>query len=128
MIESLISVGSFLIDIFRTNHGIDRDTQDRVSEGLIEIADLLDDVSYDLETNTYPHGKCAQMDLLAKSLYDALNGTIDSKNLLLLTENLNSAVEIEKLYAYKDDPKQICNIKIAAGYFRAASILVTLQD
>jgi hypothetical protein len=126
MIESLISVGSLLIELFKAKSMQDEQSSEELQEALYKVADLLDDVSFDLENGVYPHGKCAQMDMLALNLHDALAGDLPDEYLEILKNNLNSAVEIEKMYAYKDDPNQIQKLRTAAGYFRAAAILSTI--
>jgi len=126
MIESLIGVGSFLIDLFRLKSSSDDKSSENVSKALNQIADLLDSTIADLENDIYPSGKCAEMEMLAKYLGDALEGDISPEYLDFLKINLNSALEIEKLYAYKDDPTQIEKLKTAAGYFRASAILSTI--
>lgn len=126
MIDILIKVGSFLVDVFKEKHSFTEDETERIYSCLSEIAELLDEVAYDLEAGDYPHGKCAQMDLLSKYLYNELNGKISEEYLHLLVDNLNYATELEKLYAYKGDPEKIKDIEKAAGYFRAAGVLATL--
>lgn len=126
MIETLISIGSIMLDIFKAKTMIDDKSSEEVQKALLDIADLLDGVSFDLENGVYPHGKCAQMDMLATNLHDALTGDISDDYLDVLKNNLNSAVEIEKLYAERQDPNQIQKLRMAAGYFRAASILASI--
>lgn len=105
---------------------MDESHNERVQEALFKIGDLLDQVAHDLENGVYPHGSCAQMDMLSQHLADALKDDLDDSYLEMLKNNLNSAVEIEKLYLYKDDPNQIQKIKISAGYFKAAAILANI--
>lgn len=126
MIETLIKIGSLLIDAFREKNKLDEDERDNIQEALFDVAELLDEVVYDLEAGNYPHGKCAQMDLLAKHLYNELDGKISKEYLHLLNTNLNSATALEKLYAEKDDPETIKELERAAGYFRAAGVLATI--
>lgn len=126
MIDTLISIGSILLDIFKAKTLIDEESSEEVQKALLDIADLLDSVSFDLENNVYPHGKCAEMQMLATNLGDALTGDISDDYLEILKNNLNSAVEIEKLYAERHDPNQIQKLRMAAGYFRAASILASI--
>lgn len=126
MIDTLISIGSIMLDIFKAKTMIDEQSSEEVQKALLDIADLLDSVSFDLENNVYPHGKCAEMEMLATNLSDALIGDISDDYLEVLKNNLNSAVEIEKLYAERQDPNQIQKLRMAAGYFRAASILATI--
>lgn len=126
MVETLISIGSILLDIFKAKTMIDEESSEEVQKALLDIADLLDSVSFDLENNVYPHGKCAEMEMLSTNLGDALTGDISDDYLEILKNNLNSAVEIEKLYAERHDPNQIQKLRTAAGYFRAASILATI--
>ena len=126
MIESLISIGSLMIDLFKAKSMQDEQSSEELQDALYKVADLLDDVSFDLENGVYPHGKCAQMDMLSLNLHDALAGDLPDEYLEILKNNLNSAVEIEKMYAYKDDPNQIQKLRMAAGYFRAAAILSTI--
>lgn len=126
MIETIIGVGSFLIDMFRVKAGDDDKTSEKVAEALNKIADLLDSTVVDLENDVYPSGKCAEMEMLSEHLTQVLKGDISEEYLDFLKINLNSAVELEKLHAYKDDPTQLEKIKVAAGYFRAAAILSVL--
>ena len=115
-----------MIDLFKAKSMQDEQSSEELQDALYKIADLLDAVSFDLENGVYPHGKCAEMDMLSVNLHDALTGDLPDEYLDILKNNLNSAVEIEKMYAYKDDPNQIQKLRIAAGYFRAASILATI--
>lgn len=126
MIETLISIGSIMLDIFKAKTMIDEQSSEEVQKALLDIADLLDGVSFDLENGVYPHGKCAEMQMLSVNLSDALTGDISDDYLEVLKNNLNSAVEIEKLYAERQDPNQIQKLRMAAGYFRAASILASI--
>lgn len=123
MIETLIHLGSFLVDFFKAKALIDDKDDGRIQDVLDKVADLLDSISTDLENDTYPTGKCAEMEFLANELHDTLKDEMDDSYLEFLTKNLNSAFELEKLYAYKDDPVTVEKIKMAAGYFRAAAIL-----
>ena len=68
---------------------------EEVQKALLDIADLLDGVSFDLENGVYPHGKCAEMEMLSINLSDALTGDISDDYLEVLKNILNSAVEIE---------------------------------
>ena len=126
MIETLISIGSIMLDIFKAKTMIDEESSEEVQKALADIADLLDSVSFDLENNVYPHGKCAEMEMLSLHLSDALTGDISDDYLEVLKNNLNSAVEIEKLYAERHDPNQIQKLRMAAGYFRAAAVLASI--
>jgi len=123
MIDILLNIGSFLLDSFKNQAAMDNAQNQNVQEALFKIGDLLESVAHDLEDGVFPHGKCAQMELLSKNLAEALEDDLDEHYLEILKNNLNSAVEIEKLYAYKDDPTQIQKIKVTAGYFKAAAIL-----
>ncbi len=115
-----------MLDIFKAKTMIDEQSSEEVQKALLDIADLLDGVSFDLENGVYPHGKCAEMEMLSINLSDALTGDISDDYLEVLKNNLNSAVEIEKLYAERQDPSQIQKLRMAAGYFRAASILASI--
>lgn len=123
MIDILLNISSFLLDSFKHQATMDNMKNENVQEALFNIGDLLESLAEDLESDVYPHSKCAQMELLSKNLAEALEDDLDEHYLEILKNNLNSAVEIEKLYAYKDDPTQIQKIKVTAGYFKAAAIL-----
>ena len=126
MLESLISLGYLMLDLFKAKSMQDETSSQELQDALYEIGVLLDDLAADLETGVYPHGKCAQMEMLAINLHNALAGDLPDEYLEVLKNNLNSAVEIEKMYAYRDDPTQIQKLRMAAGYFRAAAILSTI--
>ena len=49
MIETLISIGSIMLDIFKAKTMIDEQSSEEVQKALLDIADLLDGVSFDLE-------------------------------------------------------------------------------
>jgi hypothetical protein len=118
VLETLISIGSLMLDLFKAKSMQDETSSQELQDALYDIGVLLDDLAADLESGVYPHGKCAQMEMLALNLHD--------EYLEILKNNLNSAVEIEKMYAYKDDPNQLDKLRMAAGYFRAAAILSTI--
>jgi len=126
VLETLISIGSLMLDLFKAKSMQDETSSQELQDALYDIGVLLDDLAADLESGIYPHGKCAQMEMLALNLHDALVGDLPDEYLEILKNNLNSAVEIEKMYAYKDDPNQIQKLKMAAGYFRASAILSTI--
>jgi hypothetical protein len=123
MIDILIKIGSLVVDIFKNYREDDEEKKERVAELLDKISNLLEDLHVDLMVGEYPHGKCAEMELLAAHLKDVLKDHLEEEYLEMLVKNLNSAIEIEKLYAYRDDPEILNDIKRASGYFRAASIL-----
>lgn len=126
MVDTLVKIGSFVIDLFKTRSERADYRKEQISDVLEQISYLLEDLYVDLMRDEYPHGKCAEMDLLYSNLFEALKDDLDEEYLLLLKQNMNSAMEIEKLYGVRDQPEQVEKIKVASGYFKAAAILALI--
>lgn len=92
----LLQIGNLIFSI-RDKLEMTKEEKQALSELLVNIGNLIKDVSYDLEKNVYPHSKCYQMELYANDLKNLLKGKMTEQQVLKLEEYLSESIRVEKL-------------------------------
>lgn len=126
MIDTLIDIGKYLINVFSEKRKIKKDRRNKLSSTLKTIGDLLQSVANDLKNNNYPHGSCAAMEALSDNLIQELDELINDGQKMILKESLRMSVYLEGMYAQRNDKEFIDKIEKASGHFYAVSILTSL--
>ena len=104
----------------------EQQVKDRLSGIFENMSELLEETAKDLNAGTYPHGKCAAMEVLAIELTSKLIGKMEPNSLDSLHAMLFKASKLEKEYADRENPETIGELLVASGKLRALSMIVKL--
>ena len=124
-IDILLEAGKYLVGVFSDKQKLKKDRKEKLSSTLKTIGDLLIATAQDLKNGNYPHGSCAAMDTLSKSLVEQLDGLLTPEQALNLQQNLEMSSKLEQLYANRNEPELINKLEQSAGQFYAISILTS---
>lgn len=97
-----------------------------------QIGDLMSEVTDDLQSNIYPHDKCARMAGLLHGFRTALTGKTDEATILRLENILDTASRVEQLLGQlnsctiENKYQQILALRQAAGTFKAEAMLLVV--
>lgn len=104
-----------------------RDRRGRLAKYFGELAELIESVSASLRMNQYPHGKCAQLETLARLMSKTVKGLVEPEEARRLQDKLLQVWEIERLFGELQGlsktkaEKHLVTLDEAAGYFRATA-------
>jgi hypothetical protein len=96
----------------------------KLSKIYSDISDVIMDVAFNLEKDTYPYFSCSVMESLSKSLYEKSIGILSEDDSRKFEGLLFHASKLEREFARRNEPEVIDELKTTAGEFKALSILL----
>lgn len=123
IIELILSTASLVSELVSKVSGASKDKKKQISDDLARMAEVLEKVAIDLEADRYPHDSCAMMYAISESFMEKMAPYLEPEIASSLHKDLQEAAAVERLYAEKTNVTTE-KIKIAAGRFLAASLLV----
>jgi hypothetical protein len=95
-----------------------------VSEILLDISQILNSTVEKFKKNEFPHSHCQTLQILANNLHGTLKPHLDPGQAQILIESLGEASLVEREFAFRHEPETIQVLEIAAGSFKAWSLLI----
>lgn len=74
------------------------DNREQISEHLQSIGTLIQEVSNDLKTGTYPHSKCSQMEFYLRSIDDTIKKHLPENYYTIAKDELQKACNVEGMF------------------------------
>lgn len=112
-----------LVTIAQHKKEVNIEQRERISKMYFQMSEILIDVIKDLKNNVYPSGKCATMWGLSENILNYLQDKINAEELNMLHQMLHSCSQLEREYAFREDPQTISVMIDASGRLHALSIL-----
>lgn len=131
-ITAFLQIANLIFSI-REKLEITKEEKISLSEGLINIGNLIKSVAEDLNKGIYPAGKCHQMELYAGELKNILDKKISEKDMNRLQDDLQRALHVERLLgelnniSLESKEKNIELLEIAASSFIASGEIIKLK-
>lgn len=118
-LEIVKTIGEVINHFIKSN----KEKNFAVSELMLEIHHLLNDVITKFESNEYPHSSCSTMNILTDNLYQKIKPSLGDKS-NYLCNLLQEASNLEKSYNERNSTDIINELKKASGEFKAFSLLL----
>lgn len=128
----LLQIANIIFNL-RDKLEMPREEKQALSKLLINIGNLIEDVSNDLHKNIYPHAKCLEMEMYAIQLKEILTGKVSDEKINKLSELLNESIRVEKLLGELNNisleakDKNIELLQMAASSFRTSGEIILLK-
>lgn len=123
IIEFILGAGSLILDIIDKGFSTSKAKKASIAQDLLSISEILSKIASDLDRDVCPFSECSTMNTLTQSLMIKIRGSIDDDLVKILEETLDKFNRIEELNACQDRKGTAKQLKIAAGRFRAASLM-----
>lgn len=131
-ITCLLQIANMIFNL-RDKLEMTKEQKQALSDLLIKIGNLINEVSVDLEKNIYPHTKCLDMEMYAIELKEILTGKISDEKVNKLSELLNESIRVEKLLGELNNisleakDKNIELLQMAASSFKTSGEIILLK-
>ncbi len=117
-----LEVIKFILDIVKNGKETNQEEKERLADFFSEISTLLEQTALSIESNNYPHGSCTALSSCANSIMDILKDKMDYDRSI----NLARILDVEREWAFRDNPDTIPKLLQASGEFEAASMLIKI--
>ncbi len=100
---------------------------------LLQISELLEHVTLELEARRYPFYKCGEMHFYMKAFQGKLEGKMTTEEVEYLSNLINECYQVERLLGELNNltpiekEMNLNKLKEASGQFRAASELIKVK-
>lgn len=131
-ITALLQIANLIFSL-RDKLEITKEEKLTLSEGLINVGNLINSVAQDLNKGIYPAGKCHQMELYAVELENILKDKMSDKDKQRLSDYLSQSLQVERLLSELNNisleakDKNIELMEIAASSFITSGEIVKLK-
>lgn len=128
----LLQIANMIFNL-RDKLEMSKEEKQALSELLINVGNLINDVSNDLDKNIYPHSKCLEMEMYAHQLKSILDKKMSENEAAKLSDLLNESIRVEKLLgelnnlSLESKDKNIELLRIAASSFKTSGEIVKLK-
>lgn len=118
-LEIVKTIGDYIGDIIKSN----KEKNLKISELMMDIHNLLNDVVIKLENDEYPHESCGAMRVLTDNLHQKIKPSLKEKA-DYICNLLANASGLEREFSLRNSTDIINELKSAAGEFKAFSLLL----
>lgn len=123
IIELILSTTSIISELIHKVSSASQDTKNQISKTLSLMAENLERISIDLDSNRLPYGSCELLQTNIDLFIDQISQYLDAETSTLLYLDLKAIADADLLFSEKT-VEATEKIKIAAGRLLAAALLV----
>lgn len=125
IIDIVLKIGSFIIDFATKCSTETRQKKNEIAKDLLQISEILEQMGDSFDKAECSYLNCSALSVLAKSLVNKIQDSLDKDMVMLLTENMELLEKMRSSPEVCEDKKKSSkDLKMAAGRFFAASLMV----
>lgn len=118
-----LSLFQFLAELWHNIVDMNKNDRLRLSELFSNISDVIKDVHYKLQNDSFPINSCHLLTTITNEVHSILYKYLDKDKSDELLNMLHKCVEIEQLYNERKDPNLLQYLDESSAHFKALSIL-----